>query len=235
MSYIEEKVETPIGSGTIYHRDYDRWLAGRLVVNEQGEWSAIESPDIHLSSITNGLRDHNLNVLIEHQPKDLTLAIYISTMRRWLEQSEDATERFEYEVQIARMVGASHYDVSTEELDDCFFEKMVERAFSYLFRTAGADGVNALARMVEVVESKHRYRTDEENFFLRCIEAVAKETQRVPLQKEVFALWSHVDAGGNKNTFDGMKKRLGFAWLPAGTRGKRPSGKGFTSGGKKDK
>jgi hypothetical protein len=221
MSYTEQKVETPVGSGTIYHRDYDRWLAGRLVANDKGEWTAIESPDIHLSSITNGLRDKNLKVLIEHQPKDLTLAIYISTMRRWLEQSKDATERFEYEVQIARMVGASHYDVSADELDDCFFEKMVERAFSYLFRTAGADGVKAMARMVEVVESKHRYRNKEEGDFLKCIEAVANEAQRVPLQKEVRALWDYLNPDGNKNTFDGIKKRLGFAWLPAGKRGKR--------------
>jgi len=221
MSYTEQKVETPVGSGTIYHRDYDRWLAGRLVANDKGEWTAIESPDIHLSSITKGLRDKNLKVLIENQPQDLTLAIYISTMRRWLEASDDPAEKFEYEVQIARMVGASHYDVSTEELDDCFFEEMVERAFSYLFRKAGAEGVSAMARMVEVVESKHRYRTKEEGEFLRCIEAVANEAQRVPLQKEVSALWFYLYPDSNKNTFDGIKKRLGFAWLPAGKRGKR--------------
>jgi hypothetical protein len=230
MSYTKEELDTPVGKGTVYHRDHDRWLAGRLVHSEQGGWTAIESPDIHLSAITNGLRDETLKSLIEHQPKDLTLAIYISTMRRWLEGSDDPAERLEYEVQIYRMIGASHYDVTPEELDDGFFEKMVERAFSWLFRNHGASGAKAMARMIDVVEGRHRYRTEEENKFLKCIESVANEANRVPLQKEVHALWEYLNPDGNKNTFNGIKKRLGFSWLPAGTRGKRAVGRGFTSG-----
>lgn len=219
MSYTVKEVNTPVGAGRVFTRKQDPYKAGRLVIGPE-EITAIESPELMLSSITQGLRDKGLVELLRGELKELTLAIYISYMRRWREASNDDWERLDFEIQIYRIAAFSSHDVTPEDIDDYFFEKIVEDAFSFIFRQKGGAGVKSLSQIINIVEEKHRYRTEEEDEFLHAVEIAAKEVDDLPQQKDVFKHWEHPTLRTSEETFRGIRDRLGFSWLPTGARGK---------------
>jgi hypothetical protein len=195
-----------------------------FIIIDEGKAYAFPAPFTGLSRITKGLSPKVKTVTDDSEM--LVQAAYISHLRR---------------------TGAPHTQLviegTTDGLDERtrgmwaevameqhFYEKIVEQILRGAFIKYGSVGVGAVNEVIKRVEDKSRWLDDEELDFIKCVESVANEAHRVPLQKEVRVLWEYLHPDGNKNTFNGIKKRLGFSWLPAGTRGKRAEGRGFTSG-----
>lgn len=193
-----------------------------FIIIDEGKAYAFPAPFTGLSRITKGLKTKGL---IEDND-ELVKAIYISYLRR--------TEQPHTQLVIEGMMdglneGARSYWAELA-MSKRIYEQMVQTILCSAFAKYGGKGVECISELINRVEDKSRWLDDEELDFIRCIESVANEANRVPLQKEVHALWKYLNPDGNKNTFNGIKKRLGFSWLPAGTRGKRAVGRGFTSG-----
>jgi hypothetical protein len=200
--------------------------SGCLIIRH-GVSFAFESPFVGLSRLTQSIKDKWLIDWLKDDGKDIVNAIYLCYLKR------------EGKMELDMMTRAIAPDFDSEESMDVwvetvrdtdFYENVVTTWLGVCYRSMGADGVSFAGSIIEKVEAKSRYLEKDEWKFLKCIEAVANETNRVPLQKEVRALWERLNEKANKNTFNGIKKRLGFSWLPAGTRGKRTKGRGFTSG-----
>jgi hypothetical protein len=230
MSYTEEEIETPEGIVRMFYSKEDP-SSGRLYVGEGGA-RACASPMVALSSIAGGFAKENKD-LLRGRLKLLTVAIYICYMRRLLEHADDERDKLKIESYIHDVAFASGYDLTDSGgIDDCFFEKIVEDAFSTAFRHKGQYGAKTIYTIIKAVEEKHRCLTENENFVLRCIADAAEEAGGVPTKKSVFEMWKHERYRKDKKTFTELRDRVGFSWLPKaeGKRGKGAKGREHTSG-----
>ena len=107
-----------------------------------------------------------------------------------------------------------------DEVEEGFFERRVEENLAYAFNQTGHAGVYAIGKLIEVVEMKSRFATEEERFFLKCVKDATEEVGGVPTQKTVFNRWYDPSLRTSHDTFRGIRDRLGFSWLPQGKRGK---------------
>lgn len=211
MNYKAEKMEMPWGVDSLFGGK-DNTGSGILRTSEKGEKvraQAIVSPELMLSKIAQGFDEEKAG-LLKGDAKPLVTAICLGYLQRRKAACEDEREKIELETQIRQLTLAG---VRVE---------LVETRFKNMFHKRGARGVEALAKLVKTVERKSRHLTPKERDFIKALEEAAIKAKGVPYQKDVKEKWLVMDLENAKEeTFHTLKRRLGFGWLPAGTRGKK--------------
>ena len=186
--------------------------SGRLQIDEREtdiKAQAIVSPDLMLSKIAQGFDKKNAGVL-KGDAKPLVDAICLGYLLRIKAVCEDEREKTEIQTHVAQLTKAR---VRVE---------LVETCFKGMFSKRGARGVKELAKLIETVERKCRALTLKERDFIKALEEAAIKAKGVPYQKDVREKWLAMDLEEAEDaTFYTLKRRLGFGWLPAGTRGKK--------------
>ena len=186
--------------------------SGRLQIDEREtdiKAQAIVSPELMLSKIAQGFDEEKAG-LLKGDAKPLVTAICLGYLQRRKAACEDEREKIELETQIRQLTLAG---VRVE---------LVETRFKNMFHKRGARGVEALAKLVKTVERKSRHLTPKERDFIKALEEAAIKAKGVPYQKDVREKWLAMDLEEAEDaTFYTLKRRLGFGWLPAGTRGKK--------------
>ena len=186
--------------------------SGRLQIDEREadiKAQAIVSPDLMLSKIAQGFDKKNAGVL-KGDAKPLVDAICLGYLLRIKAVCEDEREKTEIQTHVAQLTKARvRVDV-------------VDTYFKNTLRNNGARGVKELAKLIETVERKCRALTPKERDFIKALEEAAIKAKGVPYQKDVREKWLAMDLEEAEDaTFYTLKRRLGFGWLPAGTRGKK--------------
>lgn len=197
---------------------------GGFIIIDEGSAYAFPAPFTGLSRITKGLSPKVKAVTDDSEM--LVQAAYISHLRR----TGAPHTQLVIEGMMDGLDERTRAMWAESAMSEHFYEKIVEGILKGSFTKYGSVGVDAVNEVIKRVEDKSRWLDDEEETFIDCVVSAAENTGGVPLQKEVFALWETPALRVNKNTFHGLKKRLGFSWLPAGTRGKRTASRGYTSG-----
>ena len=203
-------METPCGLEMLFGGK-DNTGSGVLRTSKGGKKvraQAVVSPEIMLSKIAQGFDEEKAG-LYKGDAKPLIYAICIGYLQRIRSVCEDERKKAELQTQINQLTIAGGR------------VELVETYFKSAFSTLGARGVAELAKLIETVERKSRALTVKERDFIKALEKAAVEARGVPYQKDVLKEWFILDAEGIDNTFHTLKKRLGFAWLPAGKRGKK--------------
>jgi hypothetical protein len=77
-----------------------------------------------------------------------------------------------------------------------------------------------IAELSRCIESKQVCLNKEEKDFLDAVSVSTNKVEKVPFQKEVKLLWLQGRIGRTEEHFRRVRDKLGFSWLPAGTRGK---------------
>ena len=234
MDYDTKEIETPSGICRLYFGNGEK-ASGRLIIHESGEAWASEAPSLSLTSITKAVRDEGMKTIVKGgELTGFIIAIYISYLKRMKLGATDEREREQWEYEIMRQVKGSGCNVTRDEVEDGFFEQLVEKQLVYTYNQAGHVGVLALGRLIEMVEMKSRFTTEEERFFLKCVKEAAEEAEGVPTKKHVEGLWMHPKYRVSHGTHKEIRDRLGFSWLPQDRGGKTAPGREKTCGKGRD-
>ena len=211
MNYKVEKMETPWGFDSLFGGKDNAGSGILHTTDKSGEVraQAIVSPELMLSKIAQGF-DEGYAGSLKGNAKPLVTAICLSYLSRDKAACEDELEKAKLQTQINQLKKAGgRVDV-------------VDTYFKNTLRNNGAHGVKELAKLIETVELKCRTLTVREKNFIQALEKAAMKAKGVPYQKDVKVEWLVMDLENAKEeTFHTLKRRLGFGWLPAGTRGKK--------------
>ena len=206
-----EKIVTPWGVDCVFY-DESEANSGRLYTCEEGgkmQAQATVSPELMLSKIAQGFDEREAG-LLKGDARPLVTAICLGYLQRKKASCEDERKKIELQTQINQLTSAGGR------------AELVETYFKSIFCTLGARGVAGLAKLIKTVERKSRELTPKEKDFIKALEEAAIKAKGVPFQKDVREKWLAMDLEEAEDaTFYTLKRRLGFGWLPAGTRGKK--------------
>jgi len=209
--YKVEEMETPWGVDSLYGGK-DSAGSGILHTSEKEgkvRAQAVVSPDLMLSKIAQGFNEREAG-LLKGDARPLVTAICLGYLQRKKASCEDERKKIELQTQINQLTSAGGK------------AELVETYFKSIFCTMCARGVAGLAKLIKTVERKSRELTPKEKDFIKALEEAAIKAKGVPFQKDVREKWLAMDLEeAEEATFYTLKRRLGFGWLPAGTRGKK--------------
>ena len=207
MDYKTEKMETPWGFDSLFGGKDNAGSGILHTTDKSGEVraQAIVSPERMLSKIAQGFDEEKAG-LLKGDAKPLVNAICLSYLSRKKASCEDELEKPKLQTQINQLMNAG----GRVDIVDTYFKNTL--------RNNGALGVKELAKLIETVELKSRALTVKEKHFIKSLEKAAMKAKGVPYQKDVLKEWLGVDSEESVGTFYTLKRRLGFGWLPQGTR-----------------
>ena len=101
-----------------------------------------------------------------------------------------------------------------------YIKEFVGNEIAYGIERYGSQFLFDIAELSRRIESKQVCLNKEEEDFLDAVSVSTIKAEKVPLQKEVKLLWLQGRKGRTEEHFRRVRDKLGFAWLPTGTRGK---------------
>ena len=197
--------------------------------------NAIPAPRLMTSSILKGLKKGSLaSFLRDEESKMLVDAVCVCYLQRQQNQEPDKLGKAWFDYTIRHYIEASlHPEIveglSVEEIhnevdrwiENELADKVVSEFCSSQYKHLGWEGLKTLTASIEKIETSLKNPTEEEYYFLDCVSQCASEICDVPTQKEVFNMWQDDNLRNSRDTFRGIRDRVGFKWLPAAKRGKK--------------
>lgn len=224
---------------TEHPNDY-MWIARKdsssgYIISARGSAIACSSPLIIMSKVTQGIKNNDSTAFLKDgNAKMFIEAVCISYLRRLQRNESDESKKSSLAYRIRQIIqagflkdtiGIGNEDGGKETIDKLLkidlFEKVVEHALKESFRFSGHEGVKIIASRIEKIEKNLRSTSTEEDTFLSCVSRSATALDKVPTQKDVYELWHDDRLRHSRETFNGIRDRLGFAWLPPAKRGEQ--------------
>lgn len=198
---------------------------GRYTASGKFKATAMESDTARFSTIQQGKKG---NSLLEKGSAGLpSIWLYMLAIMSYPERPEFLREQMidtlmsHPNFHMQRVIfDKRHKDKDGGSTPFDYIKKYIGERITFGIEVYGSPFLFDVAELSRCIEKKEYSTNKEERDFLEAVSSSTDEVEKVPFQKEVKLLWLQGREGRTEEHFRRVRNKLGFSWLPTGTRGK---------------